>query len=145
MGKDAAQQFAFTACLREVSVISNQAAGLFALNRVTAHGNAPKEPAIEAVHNLTPVDVRIGQKAVEHILPAGKHLPEDALGKVVSVFDGEEREQDHELKDLPGRELAVRSLGKLHLPLVKRDMRHYVHDSLNRLRIVTFSKKAVEF
>ena len=48
-----------------------------------------KEPAIEAVHNLTPVDVRIGQKAVEHILPAGKHLP-----------------------------------------LVKRDMRHYVHDSL---------------
>lgn len=145
MGKDTAQQFAFAACLREVSVVSNQAAGLFALNRVTAHGNAPKEPAIEAVHNLTPVDIRIGQKAVEHILPAGKHLPEDALGKVVSVFNGEEREQDHQLKDLPGRELAVRSLGKLHLPLVKRDMRHYVHDSLNRLRIVTFSKKAVEF
>jgi len=62
------------------------------------------------------------------------------LGKVVSVFDGEEREQDHQLKDLPGRELAVRSLGKLHLPLVKFDMRHYVHDSLNRLRIVSFSK-----
>jgi hypothetical protein len=24
-------------------------------------------------------------------------------------------------------------------------MRHYVHNSLNRLRVVTFSKKAVEF
>ena len=27
----------------------------------------------------------------------------------------------------------------------ERDMRHYVHDSLNRFRIVTFSKKAIEF
>ena len=145
MGENAAQQFALTAGLWKVGIICNQATGLCALNRVAAHGNASKEPAVEAIHNLTPVDIRVGQEAVEHILPAGKHLPEDTLGKVVPVFDGEEREQDHQLKDLPGRELAVRSLGKLHLPLVKRDMRHYVHDSLNRLRIVTFSKKAVEF
>ena len=27
----------------------------------------------------------------------------------------------------------------------KRDMRHYVNNSLNRFRIVTFSKKVVEF
>ncbi|MDD7128406.1 MAG: hypothetical protein PUH91_06230 [Prevotella sp.] len=47
---------------------------------------------------------------------------------------------DRQLKHLAGRELAVRSLGKVHLPVVKCDMRHYVHDSLNRLRIVTFSK-----
>ena len=66
-------------------------------------------------------------------------------GEVETIFDGKEREQDHQLKHMAGRELAVRSLGKVHLPVVKRDMRHYVHDSLNRLRIVTFSKKAVEF
>lgn len=36
-------------------------------------------------------------------------------------------------------------MAKVHLPVVKPDMRHYVHDSLNRLRIVTFSKNAVEF
>ena len=44
-------------------------------------------------------------------------------------------------KDLPGREFAVHPLGKVLLPLLKLDMGHYVHDSLNRLRIVTFCKK----
>ncbi len=43
------------------------------------------------------------------------------------------------------RLLAHNALGKVHLPLVMRDMRHYVYDSLNRFRIVTFSKKVVEF
>ena len=145
MGEDAAKQFALPAGLREVSVIRNQTAGLRTLDRVSSHSHTLKESAIEAIDNLPPVDVGVREEAVEHILPAGEHLPEDALGKVVSVFDGEEREQDHQLKDLTGRELAVRSLGKVHLPLVNRDVRHNVHYSLNSLRIVTFSKKAVEF
>ncbi len=33
----------------------------------------------------------------------------------------------------------------VHLPLIQCDMTHYVHYSLDCLRIVTFSKKAVEF
>ena len=53
----------------------------------------------------------------EHIILTGEHLTENATGEVETIFDG-----------------------KVHLPVVKRDMRHYVHDSLNRLRIVTFSK-----
>ena len=145
MGEDTPKQFPLTAGLREVGIIRNQAAGFRTLDGIASHGHTVKESAIEAVDNLSPVDVCIRKEAVEHVLLAGKHLPEDALGKVVSVFDSEEREQDHQLKDLAGRELAVRSLGKVHLPVSKRDMRHYVHDSLNRLRIVTFSKKAVEF
>lgn len=145
MGEDASKQFSFTAGLRKVGIIRNQTTGFRTLYRVASHGHTVKESAIEAVDNLPPVDVCIGKEAVEHVLLTGEHLPEDALGKVVSVLDGEEREQNHQLKDLAGRELAVRSLGKVNLPLVKRDVRHYVHDSLNRLRIVIFSKKAVEF
>ena len=80
-----------------------------------------------------------------HKFLAGEHLTENASGEVETVLDGEKREQDHQLKDLTGRELAVRSLGKVHLPLVQCDMTHHVHDSLDRLRIVTFGKKTVEF
>ena len=58
----------------------------------------------------------------EHIILTGEHLTGNATGEVETIFDG-----------------------KVHLPVVKSDMRHYVHDSLNRLRIVTFSKNAVEF
>ena len=71
-------------------------------------------------------------------------MTENATGEVETIFDGKEREQDHQLNHMAGRELAVRSLGKIHLPVVKHDMRHHVHDFLNRLRI-TLSKKAVEF
>ena len=92
-----------------------------------------------------PVDVLVGKEPIEHVFLAGEHLTENATGEVETVFDGEKREQNHQFKDLVCRELAVRGLGKVHLPLVKRDVRHYVHDSLNCLRIVTFSKKAVEF
>ena len=94
---------------------------------------------------MPPVDILIGEEPVEHVFLAGEHLTKNATGEVETIFNGKEREQNHQLEDLAGRELAVRSLGKLHLPLVKRDMRHYVHDALNRLRVVTFSKKAVEF
>ena len=58
---------------------------------------------------------------------------------------GTERCERDVSEDLAGRELAVRSLGKVHLPVVDMDTFQYVHDSLNRLRIVTFSKKTVEF
>ena len=71
----------------------------------------------------------------------GEHLTENATGEVETIFDGKEREQDHQLKHMAGRELAVRSLGKVHLPVVKRDMRHYVHDSLNRLVLLLSAKK----
>jgi hypothetical protein len=145
MGEDTAQHFPFATGLRKVGVISNQTSGILAPGRVTAHGNASQKPAIEAVHDLSPVDVRIGQKAIEHILMAGKHLTKNARCIVEAIPDREEREQDHQFKNLTGRELAVHSLGKLHLPLVNLDMVHHVHDPLNRLRIVTFSKKAVEF
>ena len=127
MGKDTAKQFAFTACLRKLRIISNQAARLRTFTRVAAHGKALKEPAIETIHTLMPVDVHVGQEAIKHIFIADEHLSENALGKVMSVFDGEERELDHTLKDPPGRELAVRGLAPPHLPLVKRDIRHYVY------------------
>jgi len=86
MGEDTAKELALAAGLRKVGVIRNQAAGLFALNRVTAHGNAPKEPAIEAVHNLTPVDVLIGKEPVEHVFLAGEHLTENASGEVETIL-----------------------------------------------------------
>ena len=80
-----------------------------------------------------------------HKFLAGEHLTGNASGEVETVLDGEKREQNHQGQDLRGRELAVRSLGKVHLPLVQCDMTHHVHDSLDRLRIVTFGKIAVEF
>ena len=125
--------------------LRNQAAGILAIDGVAAHRNTPQASAAEAVLYLPPVDVLVGEEPVEHILLPGEHLTENATGEVETIFDGKEWEQDHQLKHMAGRELAVRSLGKVHLPVVKRDMRHYVHDSLNRLRIVTFSKNAVEF
>ena len=145
MGEDAAKELTLAAGLREVGVVGNQAAGILAVDGVAAQGNASQEPAVEAVHNLPPVDVLVGEEPVEHVLFAGEHLAENAPGETQTVFDGEEREQDHQLEDLAGRELAVRRLGKVHLPVVDVDTFHYAHDSLNRLRIVTFSKKAVEF
>jgi hypothetical protein len=145
VGEDTAKELALAAGLRKVGVIRNQAAMILAIDGVTSHRNTTEEPAVDAVHYLPPVDVLIGQEPVEHVFLAGEHLSKDATGEVETIFDGKEREQDHQLKDLAGRELAVRSLDKVHLPVVKRDMRHYVHDSLNRLRIITFSKKAVEF
>ena len=63
-----------------------------------------------SILNLTLVDVRVGQKAIEHILPADEHLSQDAHGKVVSIYDGEESEHEDQLSSI------------LHLPLVKRDM-----------------------
>lgn len=69
-----------------------------------------------------------------------EHMPEDALSKAQTVFDCKERRQDHQCEDLAGSELAVRRIGKAHLPVVKSERRHYGHDSLDRLRIVTFSK-----
>ena len=145
MGEDTAKEFSLASGLREIGVIRNQAAGILAIDGVAPHGNAAQEPAVEAVHELPPVDVLVGEEPVEHILLAGEHLTEDAPGETETIFDGEKRERDHQSQDLRGRELAVRVLGKVHLPLGKCDMRHYVHDSLNRLCIVTFSKKAVEF
>ena len=145
MGEDTSKQFALTSRLREVGIVSNQATWLCTLNRVAAHGNTAQKPAVDAIHYLPPVDVLVGKEPVEHVFLAGEYLTENASGEVEAIFDGEKREQNHQLKDLAGRELAVRCLGKVHLPPVKRDVRHYVHDSLNRLRIVTFSKKAVEF
>ena len=145
MGEDTAKEFSLAAGLRKVGVIRNQAAGIRAFDGVASHCNTAQKPAVEAVHDLPPVDVLVGEEPVEHVFLAGEHLTENTSGEVETIFDGEEGEQDHQRKDLAGRELAVRSLGKVHLPVVKRDMRHYVHDSLNRLRIVTFSKKAVEF
>ena len=145
MGEDTAKELTLTAGLREVGIIRNQTAGVRTLYGVASHGHTVKESAVKAVYYLPPVDVLVGEEPVKHIFLAGEHLTENTPGEVETIFDGEEREQNHQLKDLAGRKLAVRSLGKVHLPLVKRDMRHYVHDSLNRLRIVTFSKKAVEF
>ena len=145
MGEDTAKELTLAAGLRKVGVIRNQAAGILAIDGVAAHRNTSQESAAETVHYLPPVDVLVGEEPVEHILLTGEHLTENTTGEVETIFDGKEREQDHQLKHLAGRELAVRSLGKVHLPVGKRDMRHFVHDSLNRLRIVTFSKKAVEF
>ena len=145
MGEDTDNEFILAAGFRNVGVIRNQAAGFRAFDGVASHRDSAQEPAVEAVHDLPPVDVRVGEEHVEHIFLAGEQLTKDATGEVETIFDGEEREQDHQRKDLACRELAVRGLGKVHLPVVKRDMRLYVHDSLNRLRIVTFSKKAVEF
>ena len=145
MGEDTAKEFPLAAGLREIGVVRNQTTGTRALDRVASHGYTAQEPAVEAVHDLPPVDDLIGEEPVEHVLLAGEHLTENASGEVETVLDGEKREQDHQGQDLRGRELAVRSLGKVHLPLVQCDMTHHVHDSLDRLRIVTFSKKAVEF
>ena len=122
MGEDTAKELTLAAGLRKVGVIRNQAAGILAIDGVAAHRNTPQESAAEAVHYLPPVDVLVGEEPVEHILLTGEHLTGNATGEVETIFDG-----------------------KVHLPVVKSDMRHYVHDSLNRLRIVTFSKNAVEF
>ena len=142
MGEDTAKEFSLAAGLRKVSVVRNQTAGILTIDGVASHCNAAQKPAVEAVHYLPPVDVLIGEEPVEHIFLTGEHLTENATGDVETIFDGKEREQDHQLKDLAGRELTVRSLDKVHLPVVKRDVRPYVHNSLNRLRIVTFSKKS---
>ena len=145
MGEDAAQELSLTTGLWKVGVIRNQAAGIRAFDGVASHRDAAQEPAAEAVYDLRPVDVLVGEEPVEHVFLAGEHLTENASGKSQTILDGEEREQNHQLKDLAGRELAVRSLGKVLLPVVDIDTFHYVHDALNRLRVVTFSKKAVEF
>ena len=116
--------------------------GIRAFDGVAACRDAAQKPAIEAVHDLLPVDVCIGEEAVEHVFLAGEHLTYNAPGIVASALDGEKREQDYQLKDLTGRELAVRSLGKFHLPLVQSYMTHHIHHSLDRHRIVTFSKKS---
>jgi len=145
MGEDTAKELALAAGLRKVGVIRNQATGILTIDGIAPHGNTAQKPAVEAVYDLPPVDVLIGKEPVEHVFLAGEHLTENASGEVETIFNGKEREQNHQLEDLAGRELAVHSLGKVNLPVSKRDMRHYVHDSLDRLRIVTFSKKAVEF
>ena len=145
MGEDAAQGLSLATGLQKVGVIRNQAAGIRAFCRVASHRDAAQEPAADAVYDLPPVDVLVGEEPVEHVFLAGEHLTEDASDEAQTIFDGEEREQDHQLEDLAGRELAVRSLGKVHLPVVDMDTFHHVHDSLNRLRVVTFCKKTVEF
>ena len=145
MGEDTAKEFTLATALQKFGIIRNQAAGILAIDGVAEHRNTPQESAAEAVHYLPPVDVLVGEEPVEHILLTGEHLTENATGEVETIFDGKEREQDHQLKHMAGRELAVCSLGKVHLPVVKRDMRHYVYDSLNRLRIVTVSKKLLSF
>ena len=145
MGEDTAKELALAAGLRKVGVIRDQATEILTIDGMAAHGNTAQKPAVEAVYDLPPVDVLIGKEPVEHVFLAGEHLAENASGEVETIFDGKEPEQNYQLKDLAGREPAVCSFGKFHLPVRKRDMRHYVHDSLNRLRIVSFSKKAVEF
>lgn len=141
MGKDAAKEFTLEAGLRKVCVIRNEAAGILALDGVAARGDASQKPAVEVVYYLLPVDILVGKEPVEHILLSGEHLTEYTSGEAPAVFNGEERGQNHQLKDMAGREFAVRSLGKVHLPVGKRDVRLFVHDSLDRLRIVFSAEK----
>lgn len=60
-------------------------------------------------------DVLVGEKSVEHVFFGGDYLIENASGEVETIADCKEREQDHQQKDLAGRELTVRGLGKVHL------------------------------
>ena len=145
VGEDASEFLSLPAGLGKVRIVCDQATGIRALDGVAARRDAAQKPAVEAVHDLPPVDVLVGKEPVKHVLLAREHLAKHTLGVVVSVLDGEEREQDHQFKDLRGRELAVRRLGKLHLPMADLDIAHHVHDSLDRLRIITFGKIAVAF
>ena len=85
-GEDTTKEFSFAAGLREVGVISNQANGICALDRVAPHSNTAQEPSVDAVHYLSPVDVLVGEEPVEHVFLAGEHLTKNASGEVETVF-----------------------------------------------------------